>query len=301
MLWKGRRQSDNVEDRRGITGRGVALGGGLGALALTIIVLLLGGNPQEVMQNLQTAQPANQEQAQPLTQEEKELGEFVGVILADTEDVWNQVFQQGRAVPRPQAGPVHQRHRVGLRQRPGGRRPLLLLGRREGLHRPGILPGDAAEDWERAAISPGPMSSPTRWATMCRTCWASCEQAQEKMQGLSREEANRMSVRLELHADFLAGVWANHAERMKGILEAGDIEEGMNAAAAVGDDRIMKRQQGYVVPDAFTHGTSAQRVRWFTLGFKTGDMSQGDIFAALRNCKDQRVRAGICQKPGSGP
>ena len=94
MLWKGRRQSENVEDRRGITGRGVALGGGLGALALTIIVLLLGGNPQEVMQSLQTSQPANQEQAQPLTQEEKDLGEFVGVILADTEDVWNQVFQQ---------------------------------------------------------------------------------------------------------------------------------------------------------------------------------------------------------------
>ena len=105
-------------------------------------------------------------------------------------------------------------------------------------------------------------------------------QAQERMRGLSREEANRVLVRLELQADFLAGVWAYHAERTKNVLEDGDIEEGLNAAAAVGDDRIMKRRQGTVVPDAFTHGTSAQRVRWFTLGFKTGDLSRGDTFAA---------------------
>jgi predicted metalloprotease len=106
------------------------------------------------------------------------------------------------------------------------------------------------------------------------------QQAQERMQGLSREEANRVLVRLELQADFLAGVWAHHAQRMKNFLQEGDIEEGLNAASSVGDDRIMKQQQGHVVPDAFTHGTSAQRVRWFTLGLKTGDLSQGDTFAA---------------------
>jgi predicted metalloprotease len=106
------------------------------------------------------------------------------------------------------------------------------------------------------------------------------EQVQEKQQSLGQQEYNRFMVRLELQADFLAGVWAHHAQRMKNILETGDIEEGLNAAAAVGDDRIMKRDQGYVVPDAFTHGTSEQRVRWFTLGLKTGDMTQGDTFAA---------------------
>jgi predicted metalloprotease len=106
------------------------------------------------------------------------------------------------------------------------------------------------------------------------------QQANERMQGASREEANRVLVRLELQADFLAGVWANHAQRMKNFLQEGDIEEGLNAASSVGDDRIMKQQQGYVVPDAFTHGTSAQRVRWFTLGLKTGDLNQGDTFAA---------------------
>jgi predicted metalloprotease len=106
------------------------------------------------------------------------------------------------------------------------------------------------------------------------------EKVQQQQQSMSQEEYNRFSVRVELQADFLAGVWAHHAQRMKNLLEQGDIEEGMNAAAAVGDDRIMKREQGYVVPDAFTHGTSAQRLRWFTLGFKTGDLHQGDTFAA---------------------
>jgi len=105
------------------------------------------------------------------------------------------------------------------------------------------------------------------------------QQAQEKMQQGSKTEANRILVRLELQADFLAGVWAHYAQRTQGLLEQGDIEEGLNAASSVGDDRIMKQQQGYVVPDAFTHGTSAQRVRWFTKGFKTGDLSQGDTFA----------------------
>ena len=130
MLWKGRRQSENVEDRRGLTGRRVAIGGGLGALAVTIIVLLLGGNPEEVMQNLQTPQTTGQEQTRTLSAEEKELGEFVGVILADTEDVWKQSFPAGRdGIPRTQAGFVQRRHRLGLRLRPVGHRAILLLGR----------------------------------------------------------------------------------------------------------------------------------------------------------------------------
>lgn len=276
MLWKGRRQSDNVEDRRGITGRGVAVGGGLGALALTIIILLLGGNPQEVMQNLQTSQPASQEQAQPLTQEEKELGEFVGVILADTEDVWNQVFQQ--------AGEQY-------------RDPKLVLFTNA---------TDSACGYAQSATGPFYCSADEKvyidlgffqemqqklgargdfaWAYVIahevghhvQNLLGVMRQAQEKMQGVGREEANRLSVRLELHADFLAGIWANRAQRLKGLMEEGDIEEGLNAASAVGDDRIMKQQQGYAVPDAFTHGTSEQRVRWFTKGLKTGDMSQGN-------------------------
>jgi predicted metalloprotease len=280
MLWKGQRQSENVEDRRGVTGRRVAVGGGLGALAITIIVLLLGGNPQEVMQNLQTSPAAGQEQTRALTAEEKEMGNFVGVILADTEDVWNTVL---------------------LREGVQYREPKLVLftnatdsacGYAQSATGPFYCSGDEKvyidlgffQEMQQRLGARGDFA----WAYVIahevghhvQNLLGIMQQANERMQGLSQEDANRVLVRLELQADFLAGVWAYHAQRMKNLLEQGDIEEGMNAAAAVGDDRIMKQQQGYVVPDAFTHGTSAQRVRWFTLGFKTGDLNQGDTFAA---------------------
>jgi len=280
MLWKGRRQSENVEDRRGITGRGIALGGGLGALAVTIIVLLLGGNPKEVMQNLQTPQASGQEQTRALTAEEKEMGEFVSVILADTEDVWSQIFQQDGTQYRE---------------------PKLVLfsnatdsacGYAQSATGPFYCPGDEKlyidlsffQEMQQRLGARGDFA----WAYVIahevghhvQNLLGIMEQVQEKQQGLNQQEANRLMVRMELQADFLAGVWAYHAQRMKNLLEQGDIEEGLNAAAAVGDDRIMKREQGYVVPDAFTHGTSAQRVRWFTLGLKTGDFHQGDTFAA---------------------
>jgi hypothetical protein len=280
MLWKGRRQSDNIEDRRGITGRQVAVGGGLGALAVTIIILLLGGNPEEVMQNLQTSQPSGQEQTRTLTAEEKEMGEFVGVILADTEDVWKQVLRQ-----------------EGVQYR----EPKLVLftnatdsacGYAQSATGPFYCPGDEKvyidlgffQEMQQRLGARGDFA----WAYVIaheighhvQNLLGVMEQVQERQQGLSQQEANRLMVRMELQADFLAGVWAHHAQRMKGLMEEGDVEEGLNAASAVGDDRIMKREQGYVVPDAFTHGTSAQRVRWFTLGLKTGDLSQGDTFAA---------------------
>jgi predicted metalloprotease len=280
MLWKGRRQSDNVEDRRGMTGRRVALGGGLGALAVTIIVLLLGGNPEEVMQNLQTSQPSGPEQARVLSQEEKELGEFVGVILADTEDVWSAIFRQ-----------------EGLQYR----EPKLVLfsgatdsacGFAQSASGPFYCPEDEKvyidlDFFQEMQLRLGARGD-FAWAYVIaheighhvQNQLGIMEQMQEKQRSLSREEYNRYSVRLELQADFLAGVWAHHAQRLKNLLEEGDIEEGINAAAAVGDDRIMKQQQGTIVPDAFTHGTSAQRVRWFTLGFKTGDINQGNTFAA---------------------
>lgn len=280
MLWKGRRTSDNVEDRRGMTGRRVAVGGGLGAIAIAVIVLLLGGNPEEVMQNIQTTPPAGQEQAQALSQEDKELGEFVGVILADTEDVWNQVFRQ--------AGEQY-------------REPKLVLftnatesacGYAQAATGPFYCSGDEKvyidlgffQEMQQRLGARGDFA----WAYVIahevghhvQNLLGVMQQANERMQGSpSQEESNRILVRLELQADFLAGVWAHHAQRMKNLLEQGDIEEGLNAASSVGDDRIMKQQQGYVVPDAFTHGTSEQRVRWFSKGLKTGDIEQGDTFS----------------------
>jgi predicted metalloprotease len=280
MLWKGRRQSENIEDRRGLTGRGVAVGGGLGALAIAVIVLLLGGNPEEVMQNLQTTQPQGQEQARVLTAEEKELGEFVGVILADTEDVWNQVLrQEGMEYREPKLVLFSQStdSACGFAQSATG--PFYCSGDEKV-----YIDLNFFQEMQQKLGARGDFA----WAYVIahevghhvQNLLGVMQQANERMQGASREEANRVLVRLELQADFLAGVWANHAQRMKNFLQEGDIEEGLNAASSVGDDRIMKQQQGYVVPDAFTHGTSAQRVRWFTLGLKTGDLNQGDTFAA---------------------
>jgi predicted metalloprotease len=278
MLWKGRRQSDNVEDRRGVSGRQVALGGGLGAIALAVIVLLLGGNPQEVMQNLQTA-PAGQEQARALTEEERQMGEFVAVILADTEDVWRQVFQgEGETYREPKLVLFSNatESACGYAQSASG--PFYCSGDEKVYIDLGFF-----QEMQQKLGARGDFA----WAYVIahevghhvQNLLGVMQQANERMQGLSREEANQVLVRLELQADFLAGVWAHHAQRMKDLLEQGDIEEGMNAAAAVGDDRIMKQQQGYVVPDAFTHGTSEQRRRWFSRGLKTGDMRQGDTFA----------------------
>jgi predicted metalloprotease len=280
MLWKGRRQSENVEDRRGITGRKVAVGGGLGALALTIIVLLLGGNPDEVMQNLQTPQTSGQEQTRTLTAEEQETGDFVKVILADTEDVWNTIFQQEEMQYREpklvmftnatDSACGFAQSATGPFYCPGDEKVYIDLGFFQEMQERLGARGDFA--WAYVIAH--------EIGHHVQNLLGVMEQVQEKQQSLGQQEYNRFMMRLELQADFLAGVWAHHAQRMKNILETGDIEEGLNAAAAVGDDRIMKREQGYVVPDAFTHGTSEQRVRWFTLGLKTGDMTQGDTFAA---------------------
>jgi predicted metalloprotease len=280
MLWKGRRQSENVEDRRGITGRGVAVGGGLGALALTIIVLLLGGDPKDVLQNLQTPPTSGQEQTRTITAEEKEMGEFVGVILADTEDVWKEVFRkEGRQYREPKlvlftnatdSACGYAQSASGPFYCSGDEKVYIDLSFFQEMQQRLGARGDFA--WAYVIVHEVGHHVQNLLGVM--------EKVQEKQQGLSQQAANQLLVRMELQADFLAGIWAYHAQRMKNLLEEGDIEEGMNAAAAVGDDRIMKREQGYVVPDAFTHGTSEQRARWFTLGLKTGDINQGDTFAA---------------------
>ena len=280
MLWKGRRTSDNVEDRRGMTGRRVAVGGGLGAIAIAVIVLLLGGNPEEVMQSIQTAPPAGQEQAQALSQEDKELGEFVAVVLADTEDVWNQVFRQaGEQYREPklvlftnatESACGYAQSATGPFYCSGDEKVYIDLGFFQEMQQRLGARGDFA--WAYVIAHEVGHHVQNLLGVM--------QQANERMQGSpSQEESNRILVRLELQADFLAGVWAHHAQRMKNLLEQGDIEEGLNAASSVGDDRIMKQQQGTVVPDAFTHGTSEQRVRWFSKGLKTGDIEQGDTFS----------------------
>jgi len=283
MFWRGRRQSDNVEDIRGGGGRKlVVAGGGLGAIIIALVVLFLGGKPEDVVRVLQPQQGAVQTAPTPhqaLSPQEKEAGEFVAVILADTEDVWRAVFRNmGKTYRDPKMVLFSDVTRSGCGAASASTGPfycpadekvyidLAFLGELQ--HRLNA-PGDFAAAYVIAH----------EVGHHVQNLLGIMDQVDRARSRMTRAEYNQVSVRLELQADFLAGVWAHHAERMKNILEAGDIEEGMNAASAVGDDRIQRQSQGYVQPETFTHGTSEQRLRWFLKGYKTGDLNQGDTFS----------------------
>lgn len=281
MRWQGRRKSENVEDRRGISGRGMALGGGIGGLIIVALFLLLGGNPDEVVKNLPTEGSYSSTTAgQPLSEKDKELGDFVSVVLADTEDVWEKVFSSsGNQYRKPTlvlfSGQVQSAcgfagAATGPFYCPGDEKVYLDLSFFEEMQQKLGAPGDFALAYVIAH----------EVGHHVQKQLGILDQVHGLRGRVSEREFNQLQVRLELQADFLAGVWAHYAREIPGYLEEGDIEEGLNAASAVGDDRIQRRTQGYVVPDAFTHGTSEQRVRWFKKGLETGDISQGDTFRA---------------------
>ncbi len=281
MRWQGMRKSSNVEDRRGIGGRQIAVGGGLGGIVIIVLLLLLGGKPDEVLQTLQgTGGTAAAESGQPLSEKDKEMGDFVSVVLAETEDVWQTLLtQDGREYRLPKlvlftnqtasacgfasaaSGPFYC---------PGDEKVYLDLGFFEDMQRKLGAPGDFALAYVIAH----------EVGHHVQKQLGIMDEVMGQQGRMDEREFNQLMVRLELQADFFAGVWAHHAQRTKNILEQGDIEEAVNAAGAVGDDRLQKQSQGYVVPDSFTHGTSEQRVRWFTKGFRTGDINQGDTFQA---------------------
>jgi len=284
MRWQGRRRSDNVEDRRGSGGRGIKIGGGVGGLGIVIAILyfLLGGNPGDITQSLQVDQPYATGAGEPLSEKDREMGEFVAVVLADIEDVWRAQFREmGETYVEPKlvlfSGQVDS--------------ACGFAGASTG---PFYCPGDAKvyidlsffEDMQRKLGAPGDFALAYVIAHEVghhvQNLLGISDQIMARRGRLSEKDFNQLMVRMELQADFLAGVWAHYARRAADFLEAGDIEEGINAAGAVGDDRIMKQTQGYVVPDAFTHGTSEQRVRWFKKGLETGDIKQGDTFGAAR-------------------
>jgi len=281
MRWQGRRKSDNVEDRRGIGGRGLAVGGGLGGLVIVVLYFLLGGNPSEITQNLQvdgTTSSAGSGEA--LSEKDREMGDFVSVVLADIEDVWRAQFQQ--------MGGTYQEPKLVL----FSGQVDSACGYAGASSGPFYCPGDAKvyidlsffEDMQRQLGAPGDFALAYVIAHEVghhvQNLLGINDQVMAQRGRLSERDYNQLMVRMELQADFLAGLWAHYARRATDFLEEGDIEEGLNAASAVGDDRIMKQSQGYVVPDAFTHGTSEQRVRWFKKGLETGDVQQGDTFGA---------------------
>ena len=279
MRWQDRRQSTNVEDRRGSTGKMIAFGGGIGGLIVTFLLVLLGGNPESMPDLQSTLQPGGSGETRALTPEEQQVGQFVSVVLADTEDVWNEIFNaQGRTYREPKIVLFSNMTNSACGMAQGATGPF-FCPEDEGIY----VDLDFLSEIQARLNAPGDFAMAYVIAHevghSVQKQLGILDQVHSLSGQVSEAEYNQASVRLELQADFLAGVWAYHAQRVKNILEEGDIEEALNAAAAVGDDRIQRQMQGTVMPDSFTHGTSEQRVRWFQKGFRSGDLRQGDTFS----------------------
>lgn len=283
MRWQTSRRSDNVEDQRGtVIPRGPMIGGGA-AIVILIIGLLLGADPAKLLETVgggSADAPSVSTGTSAGGPADEQAADFVAAVLGETEDVWQDMFiQSGRTYERPHlvlfTGAA--RSACGLADAatgpfycPGDRKVYLDMSFFRELEQ-GF---GASGDFARAYVIAHEIGHHVQ------NQLGIMERVDRMRERMSEREYKQLAVRLELQADFLAGVWAHHAQKSRQILEAGDVEEALNAASAIGDDRIQKRMQGYVVPDAFTHGTSAQRVRWFRRGLETGDMSRGDTFAA---------------------
>lgn len=300
MRWRGERQSDNIDDQRGAggfsggspgrMGMGIKAGGvgGFGLIILVILALVFGIDPTTLLQMAPSGQGPSGGQApsgysdggpsSPSVPHNDEMKQFVATVLGNTEDVWNNVFQKmGATYEEPQlvmfSGMV--RSACGMAQSASGpfycpldHKLYLDTSFFDELDRRFGAPGDFAQAYVIAH----------EVGHHVQNLLGILPKVEQLKQQVGRSEANALSVRVELQADCFAGVWANQAQQLRQILEAGDIEEGIRAAGAVGDDRIQKQTQGYVVPDGFTHGSSAQRAAWFRKGLQSGDLRACDTF-----------------------
>jgi uncharacterized protein len=271
-------ESSNVEDRRGRPAAGTMIaGGGIGTLVIALVVMFLGGDPQQVLNSgagggLTAPQPGQSQEA-PV---DDEGSRFVKKVLKETEDVWDRLFrEQGMTYQKPKLVLFTDRVNsacgmadaaVGPFYCPGDSQVYIDLGFYETMRSQLGAGGDFAQAYVIAHEVGHHIQNTLGTSTQV-------DRARRRM---SETDANKITVRMELQADFYAGVWAHHAKNLK--LDRQDIDEALNAAHSIGDDTLQKKSQGYVVPDAFTHGTSEQRMRWFMKGFETGDMTQGDTF-----------------------
>lgn len=282
MRWRGERESSNVEDQRGMSGGGrVAIGGGIGTLIIIIIAVILGADPRQLLQQMPTeTQPSASEGSRTQRNpEEEELKQFVSVVLGKTEDVWGEIFRQnGKQYREPTlvlfTDQVQSACGLGSAASgpfycPGDQKVYIDLSFYEELRRRFSSPGDFAQAYVIAH----------EVGHHVQKLLGISDRVDAMQRRMSETDANKLSVRLELQADFFAGVFARYVQK-QGLLEEGDIEEALHAASAIGDDTIQKQATGHVVPDSFTHGTSEQRLRWFRKGFETGDIRQGDTFSA---------------------
>jgi len=296
MEWQGQRESENVEDVRGasggfgggmfggMSGRQVAFHGGWGSLLLILLIsVIFGVNPLQLLQGPAGNQPGFNAGGAPqgaIDPAHDKLVHFVKVVLADTEDVWEAQFRRmGKEYRKPTLVVFSRSYpsacgfadaATGPFYCPEDEKVYIDLGFYDELSRRFHAPGDFAQAYVIAH----------EVGHHVQKLLGIEERVSAQRRRAGKREANELSVRLELQADFLAGVWAHDAQQMKHILDPGDLEEAINAASAIGDDRLQRQAQGFVVPDSFTHGTSAQRVKWFRKGFETGDINQGDTFSA---------------------
>lgn len=281
MKWEGREESGNVEDRRGLGKRGMAIGGA-GTLLIVVLALAFGVDPRPLLKMAgQQAGPAPAPENRPVDPEEERQAKFTKVVFRDTEVVWEDLFT-----------------RMGKRYE----KPVLVLfsdmvqsacGSADSAVGPFYCPGDARvyidlsfyKDMQRQLNAPGEFARAYVVAHEVghhvQRLLGYSAQVDRARRTMSKAEANKMSVRLELQADFLAGVWAYHGQKKFNFLEEGDIDSALKAAFEIGDDRLQKKGRGVVVPDSFTHGTSAQRMRWFKQGLQTGDVSKARLLFEL--------------------
>ena len=284
MRWKGGRRSSHVEDRRGsrVSGGGV-FKGGIGTVVIALgIAYFLGIDPRVVLQIENAVMPESTETGsnyQP-TAKEQEQADFVSVVLADTEDTWGEIFRQsGYQYEEPDlvtfSGRVESAcgmasAAMGPFYCPADKKVYIDLSFFDDLKTRHGAAGDFAQAYVIAH----------EIGHHVQNLLGTSDKVRKAQRGLGKSGVNELSVQLELQADCYAGLWGNHADRSRDILEQGDIEEALNAAAAIGDDRLQKQGQGYVVPESFTHGTSKQRVHWFKQGITTGDVGDCDTFGS---------------------
>jgi predicted metalloprotease len=277
MLWKGRRESTNVDDRRGMSGGSLAVGGGvIGVIALLINFFLGGGDSSQLPQNLPGA--GSPEMTAEQKAAEDELAGFVKVVFGDTEDVWNTLlgesqYQEPTLVlfsRSTQSGCGFASQASGPFYCPADQQVFIDLSFYDELKNRFNVTGDFA----MAYVIAHEVGHHVQYLM------GTTEKMARARQQMSEKEYNQLSVKLELQADFYAGVFAHHNQKMKNVIQAGDIDEALTAANAIGDDNLQRQAQGHVVPDAFTHGTSEQRMYWFKKGYQTGDINQGDTFSA---------------------
>jgi predicted metalloprotease len=281
MRWRDGRESDNVEDRRGLRAAPTLAGGGIGTVVILLVAWYFGIDPSMLLQGGSSSGALNPQSAQ-ISPADDESRKFVSVVLADTEDTWRDLFRRmGGTYQEPKlvlfSGAVQSacgfaQAAVGPFYCPGDHKVYIDLGFFDELKNRFRAPGDFAQAYVIAH----------EIGHHVQNLLGISGKVESLRRGASAAESNALSVRLELQADCFAGVWAYHAHKARQILETGDIEEGLNAATAIGDDRLQKQARGYVTPDSFTHGSSAQRVRWFKRGIAGGDLRQCDTFNAAQ-------------------